>query len=257
MTLSIRPGLLSVTFRKLPAERVVALAVEARLAAIEWGGDVHVPHGDLATARAVRRLCADHGLAVSAYGSYFNAGDPPGRGPSAAAVLDTAAELGADVVRVWPGTTGSAATDEAGRAAVVATLAALCDSAAGRGLIVATEFHAGTLTDDAGSAARLLAAVPGLRTMWQPPNGADPAASLAGLRLVRPWLANLHVFHWWPTADDRRPLADGGDWWPAFLREAADGRTRYASLEFVRGDDVDQFRRDAATLRGWLRRGPK
>ena len=39
----IRPGLCSVTFRELDAERVVELAAEAGLACVEWAGDVHVP----------------------------------------------------------------------------------------------------------------------------------------------------------------------------------------------------------------------
>ena len=100
--------------------------------------------------------------------------------------------------------------------------------------------------------------MPGLRTLWQPPNGMAPAAALAGLDRVATWLSNVHVFHWWPVAADRHPLADGGDRWPAYLRGAAaapptpDGRPRYASLEFVPDDDVDQFRRDAATLVAWL-----
>ena len=40
-------GLVSVTFRdKTPAE-IVSEVKKAGLDAIEWGGDVHVPHGDV------------------------------------------------------------------------------------------------------------------------------------------------------------------------------------------------------------------
>ncbi len=252
MIASIRPGLLSVTFRKLPADRIVELAAAAELSAIEWGGDLHVPHGDVATAHAVRRRCDDAGLAVSAYGSYYRAGGS-GANPPVEAVLDTAAALGTATVRVWAGTGGSAAATAGEVAAVTDDLARCCDLAAGRGLTVATEFHGGTLTDEVGSALQLLGAVPGLTTFWQPPVGMDPAAATDDLRQVRPWLSNLHVFHWWPTGADRRPLADGGDRWPAYLAAAAaDGVPRFASLEFVAGDDVDAFRRDAATLRAWL-----
>ena len=35
------------------------MAEDAGLAAIEWGGDVHVPLGDLAAARKARALCED------------------------------------------------------------------------------------------------------------------------------------------------------------------------------------------------------
>jgi 3-dehydroshikimate dehydratase len=57
------PGLCSVSFRALPAAEVAERAAAAGLSAIEWGGDVHVPAGDLAMARAVARLSAGHGLA--------------------------------------------------------------------------------------------------------------------------------------------------------------------------------------------------
>ncbi len=250
----IGAGLLSVTFRKLAVRQVVDLAVEAKLAAIEWGGDVHVPHGDLGAARATRRMCDDHGLAVSAYGSYYRAGGAPGN-PPIEAVLDSAAALGTTAVRVWAGTRGSAEVTPADRDAIVADLARCCGLAAQRGLTVATEFHGGTLTDQIDSCVSLLNAVdhPNLRTFWQPPVGMEPAVALAGLVRVEPWLSNVHVFHWWPTGGDRRPLAEGGDRWPAYLAEAAnDGLPRYASLEFVANDDPDRFREDAATLLAWL-----
>jgi 3-dehydroshikimate dehydratase len=253
----IRPGLLSITFRKLTVKRIIDLAVEAQLSAVEWGGDVHVPHGDLGTARAVRRMCGDHGLTISAYGSYYRAGGAPAN-PAIEAVLDTAAALGTTVVRVWAGDKGSAQSSDADRTAVATDLARCCGlAAAARGLTIATEFHGGTLTDEIDSTLDLLGAVPGLMTFWQPPVGMDPATALAGLRRVRSRLSNVHVFHWWPDGAHRLPLADGGDRWPAYLREAAeqsaaDGVVRYASLEFVADDDPEQFRRDAATLVGWL-----
>jgi hypothetical protein len=43
----IRTGLVSVTFRQLSAEEIIKLVVCAGLEGIEWGGDIHVPHGDL------------------------------------------------------------------------------------------------------------------------------------------------------------------------------------------------------------------
>ena len=49
----IRTGLCSVTFRSLPPREVVRVAAEANLDGIEWGADVHVPVGELATAEDV------------------------------------------------------------------------------------------------------------------------------------------------------------------------------------------------------------
>ena len=44
----IYPGLVSVTFRKLSPEEIVQLVVSSGLKGIEWGGDIHLPHGILA-----------------------------------------------------------------------------------------------------------------------------------------------------------------------------------------------------------------
>jgi 3-dehydroshikimate dehydratase len=41
----IRAGLVSVTFRGLPPERIVDLARQARLEGIEWGGDARSAAG--------------------------------------------------------------------------------------------------------------------------------------------------------------------------------------------------------------------
>jgi hypothetical protein len=122
---------------------------------------------------------------------------------------------------------------------------------------VALEFHGGTLTDDADSCVALLRAVgaPNVVTYWQPPNGMPTDDACAGLRKVLPWLANLHVFHWWPTSAERHPLDDGAARWRAFLgivRDEAPPLARFASLEFVRADDVAQLRDDARTLHRWL-----
>jgi 3-dehydroshikimate dehydratase len=51
----IHPGLVSVTFRKLTPVEVAGLVKKGGLKSIEWGGDIHVPHGDLAR----RARCAN------------------------------------------------------------------------------------------------------------------------------------------------------------------------------------------------------
>ena len=153
----IRSGLCSVTFRQLDPARVVALTVAAGLEAIEWGGDVHVPAGDVARAAEVARQTADAGLAVASYGSYFRATE----GEEIAPVLDAAEALGADRIRVWAGRVGSADASDAEQHTTAERLRAAASDAAARGIALALEFHGGTLTDSAASTRRLLAAVVG------------------------------------------------------------------------------------------------
>lgn len=233
------PGLVSVTFRHLSPAAIVALVAGAGLAAIEWGGDVHVPAGDVRTAREVRARCADNGIAVEAYGSYYRAeGD---FGP----VLATALALGAPRIRVWAGSAGSA--EQPGRAAVVEDLRAVAALAGGEGVEIAVEYHAHTLTDTLGSALDLFAEVPALKPYWQPPVGSTVDDALAAVAALSP--VAVHVFSWAENGA-RLPLAAREDLWrPVF---AALPAGCHALLEFVRDDSPEVFARDAATLRHWL-----
>jgi 3-dehydroshikimate dehydratase len=255
----ILPGLVSVTFRKLSPAEIVALARRVGLVGIEWGGDIHAPHGDVSRAREVRELTLEAGLRVAAYGSYYRAGGGNPDNPDFARVLDSAVALGAPTIRVWPGGAGSAKLDAAGRARVVDDLLRIAELAAPAGVSISTEFHDGTLTDTNDSARRLLAEVPhpNLSTYWQPHNGEPTPDCVAGLRAVLPRVSNVHVFHWWPTAAERHPLAAGAERWAAFFRElSALPGERFALLEFVRGDTEAALVEDAATLREWLAAPP-
>lgn len=253
----IYPGLVSVTFRKLTPAEIVALVKKAGLTGIEWGGDIHAPAGDLGRAREVRELTEQSGLRVAAYGSYYRAGAGAGSGnnPPFEQVLETAIELGAPTIRVWPGNVASTEAGEQGRWRVIEDLRRISRLAAAHGVSVSTEFHGGTLTDTNESAARMLVEVDdsNCRSYWQPHNGEATPDCVEGLRAVLPCLGNIHVFHWWPTAAERHSLAAGAERWAAFwplIREAAGDR--FALLEFVREDSPESFLRDAATLKSWL-----
>jgi 3-dehydroshikimate dehydratase len=239
---SLVPGLVSVTFRQLAPTEIVDLAVQHGMRAIEWGGDVHVPVGDLVVARDVARQCADAGIVVEAYGSYFRAsGD---FGP----VLETALALGASRVRVWAGQRGSAQEED--RAVVVDGLRVAAIRAAEVGVELAVEYHADTLTDTLDSALRLFAEVPELRPYWQPPVGSSLQEALLALPALGP--VAVHVFSW-DELGRRLPLGARADLWvPVFARLAELPGPRYALLEFVRDDDPAAFAEDAAVLREWL-----
>ena len=82
-------GLVSVSFREERPESILREASAAGLSGIEWGGDVHVPPGDLDTARSVARLTAGAGLQVFAYGSYYRLGMSANPASDFLPVLDT------------------------------------------------------------------------------------------------------------------------------------------------------------------------
>lgn len=244
----IRPGLVSVTLRRSRPAEVVAIAARAGLVAIEWGGDLHVPHGDLAAAAQVAALTARAGLEVSAYGSYYRLG----HGDDAEAVVATAARLGAPVIRVWAGRRGSAAADAGYRARVRDDALRLAGLAGDIGVVL--EYHRDTLTDTRASTAALLGELRGVgvRSLWQPRPERSVEENAADLRALRPDLSNVHVFAWDPDGS-RLPLAAHRDRWATWLSVAADAPgDRYAGLEFVAGDDPARVPVDAATLHALL-----
>lgn len=253
----MQPGLVSVTFRPLAPEAIITLAKENRLYAIEWGGDTHVPHGQLEKARLIGNQTRDSGLAVASYGSYFRAGESPTEGLFAEDVIATAKALGAPAIRIWAGKQREDTASPEYRAAVVAEIIEIADRAADANLEIFLEYHDWTLTNTPGSTLRLLEEVdrPNLFTLWQPTNGASYQTCLDTLSQILPHLAHLHVFHWGQGWKDRFPLAEGGERWKGYLemtRLAPPRSPRYALLEFVRDDDPANLSNDAETLRAWL-----
>lgn len=248
----LRPGLCSVTFRGRPVGEVIANAVTAGVHGIEWGGDVHLPPGDISRAREIARACVESGIAAPSYGSYLRVGADQ-EGSEIDAVLDTAQALGADNVRVWAGQTGSDQANAALRARVGERLVLAADAAARRGIALSIEFHRNTLTDVAPSAASLLesAGHDNLFSYWQPVPERGLPAWKDELALLRPWLSHLHVFHW-RAGNERRPLAEGEESWrevlKAFHPTPRFAKPVYAFLEFVQDDRPDQFHADMAVL---------
>ncbi len=249
----ILPGLVSITFRQLSPEDIVARCAGCGLAGIEWGGDVHVPHGDLEAAKRVRTLSEEAGLQVAAYGSYYRAGEPGDL--DFQAVLDSAAALGAPLIRVWAGKRSPADADEAYVAGVVEDLVRITEAARGQGIEIGLEYHRYTLTETRAMVQHLLRELPadGPRFLWQPSVGWSFEERCASLAELDGRLANLHVFEWQPDFQNRHPLADGHHQWPAYFRQAlAQPGDRYALLEFVVDNNPEVLAADARALLDFL-----
>lgn len=247
----IRSGLVSITFRQLSPQEVIDLAQRAGLCGIEWGGDVHVPHGDTSRAREVLRATKAAGLEVAAYGSYYRVGHSEDEGLSFNHVLHTAIELEAPLIRVWVGKQNSEDASEEYSDFIARELRHICEKAAQSKIHIAAEFHGGTLCNTAASTRRLLEAVnrPNLQTLWQPSVALSNAENVADLHKILPYLSNLHVFHW--DENGRRPLHEGEAAWREYFSVAKD-KANWALLEFVENDEPENFLRDAATLENWL-----
>ncbi len=251
----IHSGLVSITFRQLSPENVIKLASEVQLRGIEWGGDIHVPHGDLDTARCVGRMTRDAGLEVAAYGSYYFVGDSEPEGLEFKRVLESAQALEAPTIRVWAGRQGTDDADDASWSRVVGDAQRIAELAEKAGIRVCIEYHGKTLTDHHQAAIILHQRIgsENVGLLWQPLHNHSYEDQMTAVETMLPLVSNIHVY-WWspanrPAGYDRLPLVDGVDQWCSFfdiLRRS--GRERYAMLEFVKNDDLNQFRADAVVL---------
>ncbi len=240
----MKKGLFSVTFRSLGREKIAALAKEASLDEIIWGGDVHVPHGDFDAAKDALSVCRKQGVGTNIYGSYYKLADD-----GFSAVYDTSEALLSSVVRIWAGLKGSSDTTDDERDTIVRRLAIAADEAKKRSLTLAFEYHGGTLTDNAESALRLLDAVgrDNVRLHWQPNQYRDFDYNVRALTSVAPYVDAVHVFAW--RGNDKLPLiTQEREWRTYFDILAPHGNCALAALEFVPVETRDDLLRDAETL---------
>lgn len=244
------PGLCSVTFRQLSVGEVIELAKRAGLETIEWGGDIHAPHGDVAKATEVRTLTKSAGLSIAAYGSYYRVGESEETDLSFEEVLASAKALAAPSIRVWAGTRGSDAVKPDYFEKVVKDSRRIASLASKESITISFEYHAHTLTDTNKAAQALLATCDhdNLTTFWQPPHHTSPDYRAEGLEKILPKLTNIHAFYW-PEPGKRRPLAEGREEWLRYLETAKSSKRDHpVLLEFVENDDPEAFLHDAKTL---------
>jgi len=217
--------------------------------------EILVPPGAPDHAREVGRWTREAGVTVSGYGSYYRLGDTRADAVPFEAVLESAVALGAPTIRVWAGGTGSVACSADERGRVIADALRVGDLASQSGISISLEYHAGTLTDSPASVRALLSELdhPRIEFLWQPAHGESVEDNTVRLVEVLPRLRNVHVFHWWPTDRDRRPLSEGEAPWREYVRLVqASGRRADFLLEFVARDATAQLLEDAATLRRLL-----
>ena len=243
-------GLVSVSFRKETPETIVAAAACAGLQTIEWGGDIHVPCGDLKTAEHVRWLTEKAGLQIAAYGSYYRLG---GCSQNFETVLATAEVLGAPIIRIWGGNKSSRELTATERDNMVREARTIAVSAARKNITLALECHGNTLTDRWESSRLFLDEVkhPGLKMYWQPNQELSTAYNLLAAQHLAKDVINLHVFHW--DSRNRYPLADGKAVWKQYLSVFRETGSCFGLLlEFMHDGRLETLRETAQTLLSWI-----
>ena len=244
----MKTGLCSVSFRKLTVEEIIAAVKDAGMDGVEWGGDVHVPHGDVEKAKYVAGLMKDAGLETLSYGTYYYPGDHVVE--DFKGVIDCALALGTKIIRVWAGSKTLPDVTPEYRAKIIADTQAICDMAKPYGLTIAYEYHGWTLTETLESALQAYEEVgkENMKMYWQPSIFKTPEENVDALKAMLPISCNVHMFHW-DAEYTRYALEDGFDVVKQYLDLAKTNPNIHGvMLEFIKGDSVEQLKADAATL---------
>ncbi len=244
-------GMTSVTFREKSIPEITAIAHAAGLSLIEWGADRHVRPGDRSAVSQALSCMERCGISCPSYGSYYRVGD--GAPDEFRTICETAAALGAGTVRTWLGRKSSAALTKQERQALLRETRELAEIAEEHGLLLAFEFHGGTLNDSGEASVQFLADCgrENVKTYWQPLAFGN---SEENLRAVLPWLCTVHVFNW-DTENRRYPLSLAKAHWQAYADIVRAAKPFFSSsscpflLEFVPEDSDAQFLEDAAVLK--------
>lgn len=244
-------GLVSISFRKLSTDEIIALCKENGLGEIEWGGDIHVPHGDVATAEKVYSAAAKAGIKTSAYGSYYTIAREKGENPDWDAVVDTAAALHAPIIRVWGFGRGSADIDDELFNKGVEECRSMCDTAAKHGITVCTECHNNTVTDDYHGALKFLHAVdrPNFKLYWQPNQFKSVEYNLETIAATKKYITNVHTFNW--EGKNMYPMAEGLDIWTRYINALGDSASAYL-FEFMPKGTPEELESEVAAFKSIL-----
>lgn len=243
-------GLVSVSFRKELPETIIAAAARAGLQGIEWGGDVHVPCGDIQNAKRVKALTEAAGLQTLAYGSYYRLGSSAKEFDR---ILETAQALGASVIRIWGGSKGSEELTWEERSALVQEAKDIAEAAGKKQITVTLECHVNTITDCWLSAKSFLSEVnhPRLKMYWQPNQMRDFPYNLSAAEQLADDTVNIHVFHW--DSEKRYPLAEGESDWKQYLQVfQKTGKDYGLLLEFMHDDRLESLEEATQTLFKWI-----
>lgn len=243
-----KTGIVSISFRDRSPEQILIAASEAGLDAVEWGGDVHVPHGDLEAARLVRELSAAFDTEIAEYGSYYAIGKSD---PSLFEdILNTARDLGTNVIRVWAhqGKPSDSFSEEEYQACV-ADAKRICAMAGD--ITVALECHPNTLTDEYHTELKFIRDVgcDNLKTFWQPNQHRPVDYNLDSIRALLPYIVSVHVYSW--KRKERLPLAALESDWLQYIELLSAKHLNYM-LEFMHDGNIETLKETAATLKKWL-----
>lgn len=244
-------GLTSVTLRQKSCEDILTFCQESGVQAIEWGGDLHIKPGDLIRARDIGDRTRHGGIQTFSYGSYYRLGSGDIDQQAFKIIAETALALGAEIIRIWTGSTQEGKNKDLLIEENAEELIELCRIASKYKLVIGLEYHRNTLTEDAEDLLTLLNKVQAnnLKTYWQPNPELSLETHLKEINLLKDHICCMHTFYWLHNGglDTRRPLKEGLKSWQSYVYALNNPQVPLL-LEFVQGDSLEQCYEDMASL---------
>ena len=237
-------GLVSISFRSLTPEQIIAATANAGLSCVEWGSDVHAPCNDMERLQEILRLQQESGISCCSYGTYFRIGvNAVSELPD---YIRAAKILGTDILRLWCGNKGSELFTPEELESFYEECRKLAAIAEKENVTLCMECHNNTLTDRLAPALALMQAVnsPAFRMYYQPNQFRTEEENIAYAKAIAPYTDHIHVFNW--ESVNRYPLRDGVEIWRKYLSCFAGDRTLL--LEFVPDNQVESLPEEANAL---------
>lgn len=236
-------GLVSVSFRTLSAEEIIAAAKVSDLNFIEWGSDIHAPYSDVQKLKHIAELCNSNGI-ICSYGSYFRFGRDNIK--DIRQYIKAAQILGAKFIRVWCGTKGSREYTASELDALYTDCKYAAKIAAESGITLGMECHNWTLTDSKESALALIKEVnsPAFKMYWQPNQFKTIEENIDYAKIIAPYTICIHAFNWKQT--EKFSLALAKDEWLRYLQCFQSNIP--VLLEFMPDDKLESLPNESKTL---------
>jgi 3-dehydroshikimate dehydratase len=257
----IRIGLSSTALLTRDYREVLRIAREAGLDALEWAGDMHVPHDDAAAAASIMMETLRAGLTIASFAPLYRAGASGETGLRFDAVLQAASILQAPIVRVYVGGAREAGGGGEETRPLAESLRRLGDKAAVKGITLCLSLGRNTWMDRYSAARAIVAEIghPFVRLAWEPLPGLLPPAASAALDDLGGSVAMLIARRLDRDGQPER-LPDEADQWrrrlAAFKRSEADPKmARFVVIGAVRdaarsGDVLPSLAEDLQFLKG-------
>ncbi len=233
----IKTGLVSISFRDLQAEKVIELVREAGLESIEWGGDIHVPVGDILKARKIKDLMKENNLITSAYGTYYRVGLD--NNEKIEDILETGKVLKTNIIRVWGARKSYEGSTPKELDRFIEDLKDIAKKAKRYNMDISLEYHWDTMTHTLDGVKYILdntKEFDNIKFHWQPATTKSQEELIREIEylLINKKLSNIHVYQWKGEKPNREMflLEEGKEVWKEYLKLVESYEyAAYASLE--------------------------